>query len=271
MTQRSSTLARMTALLRRDLTLELSYQFQFAIRIFGMLTATTSLFYISKLVKNPPELQPYGGRYFEFVVLGVVVVLFANLGTSSFKSSIGDEQRAGTLEIVLSSPTRLATFLAGSFLEPLLMALVQTAIYLTAAIVVFRAHIPLSGLWLAVPLMAMTVLTFCALGILSAAFIVLTKRGDPISLIGGAGTLFAGVLFPTSVLPGPLEAATRWIPAYYGLEGLRAVLLTGAGLGDIAGDLLKLGAFLAVLLPIALWCFARAIRAARTTGTLGNY
>jgi ABC-2 type transport system permease protein len=119
--------------------------------------------------------------------------------------------------------------------------------------------------------MTLTVLTFCAFGVLSAAFIVLTKRGDPIGLLTGAGTLFAGVLFPTSVLPGPLESVTRFIPAYYGLEGLRSVLLTGGGLGDIAGDVARLGIFVAILVPIALWCFARAIRAARVSGTLGNY
>jgi hypothetical protein len=49
------------------------------------------------------------------------------------------------------------------------------------------------------------------------------------------------------------------------------VLLTGAGLGDVVGDLVKLAGFAAVLVPAALWMFSRAIRAARVTGTLGNY
>jgi ABC-2 type transport system permease protein len=262
----------MAALFRRDLTLELSYHFQFAVRVFQMFMFTTSLFFISKLINNPPELREYGGHYFEFVVIGVIVVSFVNLGIGSFTSSISDEQRAGTLEVVLASPTGLATLLAGSFLEPLLMTVVQMALYLTTAIVVFRAHIPLSGLGLALPLLALTMLTFCALGVMSAAFIILTKRGDPISLIAAqAGTLFAGVFFPTSVLPGPLEAVTRIVPAYYGLNGLRAVLLSRAGFGDIVGDLARLVAFSVVLVPFALWCFSRAVRAARVTGTLGNY
>lgn len=118
MTGRASTLARMGALFPRDLTLEVSYHFQFAMRVFQMFMFTTSLFFISKLIKNPPELQPYGGRYFEFVVIGAIVASFVNLGIGSFTRSIGDEQRAGTLEVVLSSPTGLATFLAGSFLVP---------------------------------------------------------------------------------------------------------------------------------------------------------
>jgi len=272
MSDRASTIARMGALFRRDLRLELSYHFQFAMRVFQMFMFTTSLFFVSKLIKNPPELEPYGGRYFEFVVIGMIVASFVSLGIGSFTTSISDEQRAGTLEVVLGSPTGLATFLAGSFLKPLLFTVVQMALYLTTAIVIFRAHIPLSGLPLAVPLLALMVLTFCALGVLSASFIVLTKRGDPISLIAiQAGTLFAGVLFPTSVLPGPLEAVTRFVPAYYGLEGLRAVLLTRAGLGDVLGDLFWLACFVVVLVPMAVWTFSQAIRAARVTGTLGNY
>jgi ABC-2 type transport system permease protein len=272
MSKKASTLTRMGVLFRRDLSLELSYHFQFAVRVFQMFMFTTSLFFISKLVNNPPELQRYGGRYFEFVVVGLIVVLFVNLGIGSFTNSISDEQRAGTLEIVLASPTGLATLLAGSFLTPLLLTVTQTTLYLTTAILLFRAHIPLSGLPLALPLLALTVLSFCALGVMSASFIILTKRGDPISLVAvQAGTLFAGVFFPTSVLPGPLEAVTRFVPAYYGLDGLRAVLLTGAGLGEVRNDLLWLTVFAVVLVPVSLWTFGRAIRAARVTGTLGNY
>jgi ABC-2 type transport system permease protein len=204
-TTRASTPARLRVLFRRDLSLELSYHFQFAIRVLQMFMFTTSLFFIAKLVNNPPELQRYGGRYFEFVIVGIIVVSFVNLGIGSFTASISDEQRAGTLEVVLASPTGLPTLLAGSFLTPLLLTVVQMTLYLTTAIVVFRAHIPLSRLPLALPLLALMVLTFCALGVMSASFIVLTKRGDPISLVAvQAGTLFAGVLFPTSVLPGPL-------------------------------------------------------------------
>ena len=53
-----------------------------------------------------------------------------------------------------------------------------------------------------------------------------------------AGTIFAGVFFPTTVLPGPLDAATRLIPAYYGLDGIRSVLLNHGGIADITVDLI---------------------------------
>jgi hypothetical protein len=52
---------------------------------------------------------------------------------------------------------------------------------------------------------------------------------------------------------------------------MRSALLTGGGLTDIAGDLVVLAAFAAVLVPVSLVCFARAVRIARISGTLGTY
>jgi hypothetical protein len=60
------------------------------------------------------------------------------------------------------------------------------------------------------------------------------------------------------------------IPAYYGVTALREVMLAGAGLGDIAGHMVVLAAFDAVLLPASLWTMSRALRFARIAGTLGN-
>jgi ABC-type multidrug transport system permease subunit len=63
----------------------------------------------------------------------------------------------------------------------------------------------------------------------------------------------------------------KLVPAYYGLQAMRSALLTGGGLTDIAGDLVVLAAFAAVLVPVSLVCFARAVRIARISGTLGTY
>ena len=268
----ATTTARIVAVARRDLVHETSYHFALALRFAQMLFVTTTLYFVSKLVTDTPELAPYGGRYFEFVVVGIIVASFVTLGLGAFSRSITDEQKAGTLEMLLVSATPVRTLLAGSLVVPFGMTLLNVLVYLTMASTLFGADLPIGGLLLAVPVLVLTVATFCAFGIFSASFIVLTKRGDPFTLFAAqASTFLAGTIFPTTVLPGALEALTRFVPAYYGLEAIRSVLLSDAGFGDIVGEMVVLVAFAVVLLPLSLLAFSRALRAARVTGTLGNY
>jgi ABC-2 type transport system permease protein len=265
-------LERAAAVARRDLTILASYNVQFVMRLGRLLFAVAGLFFFSQLVRSPAELQPYGGHYFEFVIVGFVLGAFATVGLGAFTRSIADEQQAGTLEMLLAAPTRLATLLAGSLLVPLAMTLLQVVTLMTISVLGFGADFTLSGVLVAIPVLFLTAATFCAFGILSASFIVLTKRGDPFTpFIVQAGTLISGALFPTAVLPDAVAALAKFVPAFYGLDALRQVLLLGAGLGDVADRLAVLTAFAAVLLPLSITAFSRALRIARVTGTLGTY
>lgn len=267
----SSPAARIGAIARRDLAIELSYRLQFVLRLSQVVFFAATLFFISKLVEEPDALSRFGGDYFEFALVGLIVTAFATVGLGAFSKSIADEQRAGTLEVLLTVPTPPSTLLAGSLVVPLGLAAANVGVYVLIG-TALGVRFPVEGLVLAVPLLGLTVATFCELGVLSAAFIVLTKRGDPLTLLLSQGTTFlAGALFPTTLLPAPLEALSRAVPAYYGLEGLRQALFEGAGAGSVAGELLALLAFNVALAPLALFCFARALRVARVTGTLGNY
>lgn len=260
------------AVARRDMTIELSYHFQLLLRLTQVVFLSMSIYYVSKLVGDPAELEQYGGDYFEFALTGMIVLSFASLGLVTFSRSVSDEQRMGTLEVLLSSPARPGVLLAGAFAVPLLITTAQIATYLGVAVAFFGARFPIDGVLLAVPVLAVTALTFCAFGVFSAGFIILTKRGDPITAVGAqVTTFFAGALFPVDLLPGPIQALTRLVPAYYGLEGVRSAMLGHANVADVASDLLIVGGFAIVLVPVSLAVFSRALANARMTGTLGNY
>jgi ABC-2 type transport system permease protein len=268
----ASRLAKVVAIARRDLTLEAAYHFRLGLRFVRILFLTTTLYFIAKLVHDPTQLDPYGGQYFEFVVVGFVVTSFVLLSLSAITTTINDEQRAGTLEMLLTSPTSLPVLLAGTFVVPLAFTVLEVTVYVTLAIVLFGANLSVGAILLSTPLLALTVATFASLGIFSAAFVVLTKRGDPVTLFAAQITvLFAGAIFPTTVLPHAVQWVTRLIPAYYGLEGVRRTVLGHAGLVDEFPYIAALAAFAIVLLPLSVWCFARALHVARATGTLGTY
>lgn len=263
---------RVVAVARRDLVIELSYHFQLGLRVMTGLLTIATFFYISRLVGTSAELAPYRGGYFDFAVVGLVVTSFSLLGLSTFNRKIIDEQRNGTFEILLASPTRLGQLLLGSLLVPLALSTLDLVVYMGAGIGLLGSGLQVTRILLALPLLGLTLAIYCAFGILSAAFILLTKRGDPFSsLFIQLSNLLAGTLFPITLLPGPLQVLARFIPTYWGLEGIRAALLTSVPPAALIEELAALLAFSALLLPLSLWAFGRAVRFCRVAGTLGDY
>jgi ABC-2 type transport system permease protein len=231
-----------------------------------------TFFFISRLVGTPAELAPYRGGYFDFAVVGLVVTSFSLLGLSTFNRKIVDEQRNGTFEILLASPTRLGQLLLGSLLVPLALTTLDLVIYMGVGIGLLGSGLQVTRILLALPLLGLTLAIYSAFGILSAAFILLTKRGDPFSsLFIQLSNLLAGALFPIILLPGPLQVLARFIPTYWGLQGIRGALLTSVPPAALIEELAALLVFNALLLPLSLWAFGRAVRFCRVAGTLADY
>jgi ABC-2 type transport system permease protein len=262
---------RVTALARRDFIMELSYHFQLFLKFFTIGMSVVLFFFLGRLVGEQEELEGFRGGYFAFALLGLLVVSLSQACVTSFGQSIQSAQRDGTLEILLSTATRLPTLLAGTLIVPVTFALVEAAAYLAIGQAVGALRLTFESAALAIVLLVLTLGTFAAVGVMSATVIVLTKRGDPFSsMVLQATNLLAGALFPIAVLPEWMQTVSRGVPAFYGLRGIREVLLSDAGLSDITTDLLALSAFNLVLLPAAMWSLSRALRIARVTGTLGN-
>lgn len=262
---------RLRAIARRDFALQVSYQFQLLLHIGSVIFTIITFLYISKLVAGAASLDQFGGSYFEFALVGLMVMSFLNVGLRTLNATVASEQAAGTLEILLSTPTRLGTLLSGALVVPVIQTAIDVAAYLVIGVGWLGVGFSASGLALGLLILVLTFVSFCAFGILSAAFIVLTKRGDPFTLVfSQASSFLAGALFPVSLLPGFLQDAAHLVPAFYGLRAIRLVLLGGGDWGKVWQDIAALVGFGIVLIPAAMWCFGRAVRSARITGTLGT-
>jgi ABC-2 type transport system permease protein len=118
----------------------------------------------------------------------------------------------------------------------------------------------------------LTVVALSSIGILSASFIMVFKRGNPINfLIGSLSTLLSGVYYPVTVLPAWLQVAARFFPLTYSLEAMRRAVLTGAPLSALLREVLLLAAFAILLLPLGLLAFRYAVRQARRDGSLAQF
>lgn len=263
---------RFAAIGRRDLAVELSYHFRLIFYLVGASASAFLAFYVSKLVGEPDMLAQYDGSYFEFVLVGLALTSYAALGVAAFTAQIDREQAAGTLEVLLGGPTRLVTLLSGGFLVPLALTTIEVALLIGLGIGLIGVGLSLSGIALAVPVVLLTVANFCAMGIASAAVVLLVKRGDPISgPVYQLTLVLSGAVFPVELFPEWLQAVCKVIPAYYGVRALREALLTDDGWAGIIDELAILAAFAVVTLPIAVLMFSGAVRAAKRLGVLGSY
>ena len=265
-------LRRVWAFVARDWRLELSYRMQFFLRILSILIVVTTLFFISKIFAGftDPRFEQWRDPLAAWLT-GLAVLNYFMTGFSSLANSIRQEQMQGTLESVLLTPINLPTVIVASSAWDFLETTFFSFLYLFFGRVFFGVHYRGSFILALVFLLLTTVVLAC-LGILSASFAMVFKRGDPFGILLGTGSaLFSGVFFPTQLLGSGFHAVSRALPPTYGLDGIRRVLIEGQGLSQVREPLLTLFIFLVVLLPFSLWVFGRAVRRAKREGSLIQY
>jgi len=262
------------AFFKRDLLIETGYRLSFTLQLLGIVPVILMFFFLSRLVDDVASgpLAPYGGRYFPFVLIGVAVQNYLTVSISGFSSSIRESQLSGTLEAVLAAPVKLPVFLMGSTAYSFVFNSLRILLYLAVGSLCFGAPFHWSRMVPVLAALLLIIASFTALGIVSASFIILFKRGNPINWgISVLSWLLGGVYYPVSILPEWLQGLSSLIPTTHALELLRVSLIAGEGLGDTVSHFLILSIWTVIGLPFSFWCFARAVDRARMKGNLGHY
>jgi ABC-2 type transport system permease protein len=282
----TSLLRRMAAFFLRDLRVELSYRLALVLQLGGLAWMLVLVYFGGRLVGAQPALAPYGGDWFRFVVLGYAPLEYLRVALFGFSGRLREAQTLGTLEAMLTTRAGIPTIVFGSVAYPFALATVRAALFFAAGLLSAPASLPTpdaivvvtyAGLslltveWTVVlTFMALSLLTFGALGLLSASFVMVFKKGDPVSWIFfGTSTLLSGLFFPTSVL-GRAEPVSRLFPLTYAMEGSR-LGAQGVPLAELRTEALVLLGFSVVLVPLSTWCFRAALDRARRDGTLSHY
>ena len=268
-------LRRIWAFIVRDWRLQLSYRMQLFLRILSILTVVTTLFFISKIFTGftDPRFVQWTNPLAAWLT-GLAVLNYFMTGFSSLANAIRQEQVQGTLESVLMTPISIPTVIVASSAWDFVQATLFSSLYLVFGWLFFDVHYR-GNFLLALLFLLLTTVVLSCLGILSASFAMVFKRGDPFGIFLGAGSaLFSGVFFPTLLIreqSGALGMISRILPPTYGLDGIRRVLIEGQGFAQVREPLVTLLGFLAVLLPLSLWVFGRAVRRAKREGSLIQY
>jgi ABC-2 type transport system permease protein len=264
-------LRRVRAFVVRDFQLAVSYRLEFFLRILTILFVVTTFYFISKIYSGSETPFSQWRNPLAAWITGLAVLNYFMTGFSSLANAIRSEQMQGTLESVLLSPISVATVVTASSAWDFALVTFHSSLYLFFGWLFFDVHFQGSFL-LALLFLILTTLVLACLGILSASFAMVFKRGDPFGVLLGTGAaLFSGVFFPTQLLGSGFTTISRILPSTYGLDGIRRVLIEGQRFSQVREPLITLFIFLAVLLPFSLWVFGRAVRRAKREGSLIQY
>jgi len=248
-----------------------SYKVNFASRYLTVGVSVLFYLVLDRLFQRAGVDSIEGGTYFAFLLVGGSFLRYLDEGLRAFAENLHEEMVMGTIEPLLATatPNRLA------LLGPSAWLLIDGALLVFFQLVVgvaFGADLSRANWLSAIVVILFGLLAMACWGILSAAFTIVFKRTDPINwLVSAIAYVFSGVFFPVSVLPPALQVVSYLLPFTYTLRGLRAALLRGATLAEVAPDVLALLVFAAVLLPLALWALRKAIAHLKRTGELAHY
>jgi ABC-2 type transport system permease protein len=267
-------MSKLFAFLKKDLLVTLSYRFNLLLTLLGIFLSVAMFYFISKTFSGAlsPYLARYGGDYFPYVLIGIAVSNFVTVGLSALSQQARSAQVEGTLEALLSTPTSIYTVLIGNSLWSFITALGSAVALIVAGFLLIHFEVSLVRAAAAVAVLLLTFFAFLMIGMLSASFVIIFKRGDPIGYIfGWSSFLLGGILFPVEVLPGPLSFLSRFLPITYATEAIRELLLARASFQSVLPLVLDLLLFTVVLGPVSVLFFRYAVHRARKDGNLVQY
>jgi ABC-2 type transport system permease protein len=212
-----------------------------------------------------------GGQYFGFVLLGTITFSYLTAAVTMLPQAVGGGISSGLLESYLSTPTRIPVLLSGMTVYGFVWTTVRAVLMLTAGWAL-GVHVAWDRLLMAIVILALIILAYLPIGVLTAAMILAFRTTVPLGqAVLVASAFLGGVYYPTKVIPSWIQNISAFLPLTYGLRALRQTLLAGMPLSAVAPDVVTLTGFAVVLLAVSLTAFGWALTYSRRAGTLAQY
>ena len=260
----------MLALARRDVLIYASYRLIMTLDLWiGALDVVVYYFISETFAGATTESLGDAPTYFAFALVGIAVTVVIQAAALGVATKIREEQLTGTLEALVGQPLTTTEMAAGLCGLPFAISSVRVAVYLLFGSLAFGLDLSHTD-WLGFFVMLLaTAAAMSAIGIATAAVVLVIKRGATVSgLVIFAMSLAGGAFFPVAVLPEWVQAIGEVVPPKFAFDGFRSALFAGDNWED---DALMLAIFTVVSLPISVWLFDRGMRYARRAGTLAEY
>lgn len=267
-------LFKMVSFLKKDAKIFASYKLSFLMTCVGMVVSVATFYYIAKLFGKSASLylKPYNTDYFSFALIGIALSAYLTTSLSTFANHIREAQASGVLEALLVTPSSIPEILIGMSIWDFIFTSFRIIAYLVIGIFFFGMQFNNPNILTAMLIVLLSIVCFSSIGIMSAGFIIIFKRSEPVSwFIGSLVGLFSGVYFPIEVLPLKLQAISYVLPVTYSLRSLRHALLNGSSFEILIPDILVLAIFSIILLPLAIIIFKHTLNYVKKEGSMVYY
>jgi ABC-2 type transport system permease protein len=204
------------------------------------------------------------------LLIGAVVWAYLRAIFEILTETVAWERWEGTIEYTFMAPLARSVHLMGMGLFAVAYGLIRAALLFAVLAFAFHLALPHADFLAALVVVAVASVSFIGVGMMTAVLpLISPEKGTQLGFMA-QGLLLAvsGVYYEVSVLPAPLRAVARFSPATYTLEGIRAAILDGAGVGALWHDLWPLALIGVVSIPLGLWVFHRGEVHAKRHGKL---
>jgi ABC-type multidrug transport system permease subunit len=206
----------------------------------------------------PRRVEPVterGSRYVDFLVPGLLGMNLMGTGMWGIGFSLVVARNGNLLKRFVASPARRSHMLAAQLVSRLIFLVPEAGVLLAFAF--FGLGVPLRGsVAMLVAVSVLGALAFSGLGLLTAA------RPRTIEGVSGLMNLvmvpmwvFSGTFFSTDRFPSALQPFVQALPLTALNDALRGVMLDGAGIAGLGGELAILAAWGLVAFVTALKVF----------------
>jgi ABC-2 type transport system permease protein len=179
------------------------------------------------------------------IILSLTLVMMTSLGVTR-------EYERGTMEALLATPVKPLEVMVGKLAPYVIVGLIQTAVILTLARLLFA--VPMDGGWAA---LALGVLLFIV-GSLALGFLISTVSRTQLAAMQMSffyvmpSILLSGFAFPFRGMPGWAQALGSALPVTHFLRVVRGALLKGQGLAETWPSLGALALFMLIVTGLAM-------------------
>jgi len=186
------------------------------------------------------------------VILTMTMILFTS-------AALVRERQQGNLELLITTPIRPIELMIGKLVPYILVGIIQVAIILGLGRLIFA--IPFEG---AIQDLALVTLSFIAaslaLGLLISTIATTQLQAMQMTIfILLPSILLSGFMFPYEAMPHAAQTISEILPATHFIRLIRGVVLRGAGIPDLVGDIVWLLGFTVILLLISAKRFQKTL------------
>lgn len=159
------------------------------------------------------------------VIGGGVMGMWSGIVFTSTYDIVGDRYN-GTLEMIVGSPTKLASVQAIRTLTNVLTGMVAVLFAFLSAMAIFGYSLQDANVWGALVSLGLLLFSIWCSGIFLANFLAWSRiSGTFVEYIEMPVAILCGFMYPLRVLPGWMQSISAWIPIRWALEAMNECLM----------------------------------------------